>query len=295
MSLSAPKTLFGIHSATLYNRTSGIPYGILKLLGGSELALSGSFIDLNGGSNRFAWDSEPGVLDCTLNLNVKEFSNILFERALGGSVTDVIVPETTGNVGTLTNKNGTSVVDASTGLASVTLTSGDAADLKSGLYIVEATGAKTIKVYCMSDADFVRGTRKSFVDDTMLINAEITMGDTSDTEILADFGLTITGGSGTVAFVIGDTAYFYVRPVNGGYDLITVGADTQEFAAFGCYLVAQRKGDGSLFEIDCPNVKAIGLPLSLQEMAWANAQVTAKVLRDADANCVFTARRILAA
>lgn len=294
MSLSAPKTLFGIHSATFYNRVSKIPYGILKCLGGSELALSGSFTDLNGGSSRFAWDSEAGILDCSLNLNVKEFSNILFERALGASVTASVSAEASGNVGTLTDYKGT-LVNGTTGIATATLTSGAAADLKSGLYVVEATGAKKVKVYALSDADFVRGTRKSFVDDSMIIVSEITFADTSDAQVIAGFGITLTGGSGTVALTTGDTAIFYVRPVNGGNDIITVGADTSEFAAFGCFLHAQRKADGSLFEIDCPNVKAIGLPLSLQEMAWSTAQISGKVIYDADENCVFKARRIKAA
>lgn len=56
MTLDAVKTLYGIHQATFYNRSNDVPYGTLRVLGGSSLAISGEVVQLTGGSSKFIWD-----------------------------------------------------------------------------------------------------------------------------------------------------------------------------------------------------------------------------------------------
>src|SRR5687768_6561752 len=248
MGLSNPRTIYGVHSLTLYDRSTWEPFGIIKVLGSLTMALSGEFNDLFGGSSKFAWDSESGVIDTSLTGTIKEIPDFAFEKFLGASVTQNAA-EATGNVGSLTNKNGTSVMDATTGIASVAAKTGSESSLKTGLYVVKAVSATTVQVFCMSDYDFDQGTDETFEDDDLsLSSAALTVPGTSGTVDLDDFGLTFTGGSGVVAFETGDTAYFYVRKVNGGSSLVTFGQSTATFPEFGCLFASQKKGSGETFE-----------------------------------------------
>lgn len=58
MALSENRIVFGIHSMIPRRRTStnqdGLPFGILKVIGGGTLALTADFEDLFAGSNKFA-------------------------------------------------------------------------------------------------------------------------------------------------------------------------------------------------------------------------------------------------
>lgn len=291
MPLSKPQLLYGVHSLTLYNRETYEPYGIMKVLGSLSTALTGQFNDIFGGSSRYPWDSEAGVIDTALTGTIKELPNFAFEKFLGASSTENAA-ETTGNVGTLTNKKGTSVMSATTGIASVAAKTGSEADLKSGLYVVKAVTTSTVNVYCMSDYDFDEGVDKEFQDDDLsLLASAVTITATSATE-LTGFGLELTGGSGTIGLTAGDTAYFYVRKVNTGSDLITVGSSTSVFPEFGAILASQKRGNGDTFEIQLFRCLAIGLPISLNEQDWLNADITIKALYDSAENCVMKMRRI---
>lgn len=293
MSLSAPQTVYGVHSLTLYNRSTLLPYGIIKVLGSLSFALSGDFNDLFGGSSKFAWDSESGVIDASLTGTIKELPNFAFERFLGGSATQNAA-EASGNVGTLTNKYGTSVVDASTGVATATAKSGSETDLKDGLYIVKAVSATTVDVYCLADYDFDTGTDKAFEDDTLKVTASPLTVVASTAVEIPGFGVELTGGSGTIGMTADDTAYFYVRKINTGSDLITIGQSTAVFPDFGALLASQKKGNGDTFETQLFNCKAIGLPISHNEADWLNSDITIKALYDATENAVAKFRRIRA-
>ncbi len=56
--LSAPRILYGVHSISPYSRTDGTPYGILKVIGSANLALTSALEQLYAGSNKFAWAAE---------------------------------------------------------------------------------------------------------------------------------------------------------------------------------------------------------------------------------------------
>jgi len=293
MALSAPETIYGVHSLTLYDRSNWLPFGILKVLGQLSIDLSGDFNDLFGGSSRYPWDSESGVISAGITGTIKEIPNFAFEKFLGGSAT-ANSAEASGNVGTVTNQFGTSVV-ASTGLASATALSGSEADLKDGVYIVKAVGATTVDVYCMSDVDFDKGTDTTYETDLLKITASpLTIATGADVTV-PSYGFKLTGGAGTIALVTNDTAYVYVRKINAGSDLITVGQTTAVFPAFGCKITSQKKGDGSTFLTQVFNAKAIGMPISLNEADWLNSDVNIKALYDSTENAVFKFRRITGA
>lgn len=293
MSLSTPKTIFGVHSLTLYNRTDYLPYGMLKILGSLNFDFTGEQIDLYGGSQRFPIDSEAGVLNATLTGRIKQVENFALERFLGASATHNSA-DASGNVSTLTNKKGTSVVNASTGIDSVEVISGSEADLKTGFYVFKCTGAATGKVYAMSDYDFAKGTDKEFSDDNLaIVSADVTIVSGDDTPVTG-FGFQFVGGSGTIGMTTGDTAYFEVRKVNtGGSDIIAVGSSTQEFAEFGAFIASQTKANGDTFEGQLYRCKGVGFPISLAEKAWLETDVSIKVLYDSTANAVARFRRVL--
>lgn len=290
MGLSTTRGLYGIHSVTFYNQTSRVPYGMLRVLQGSQFSLAGDTIALQGGSNRFPWQIEDGFITAEMALTFNEYPDFLYTVLLGKTPT-ANAAEATGNVGTLANVNGTSVLDATTGIASVTLKAASSSELKMGKYVISAIDATTVNVYCMSNVDFARGTAETFEDDTLKINAApITIVDTGATVDIDNFGLTLTSGSGTVAMTAGDTAAFEIRPENSGSSIVTVGGTTDTFPTFGAVIYAQQESSGRMFEIDVYAMKAIGLPHNFDAKAFSEASVTAQAYYSADRNGVFDMR-----
>lgn len=291
MALSAPRTVFGLHSASFYNRSTGVPYGILKVLESSSLSLEGELIDLMGGSSKYAWASEDGNITAEVKLAFSQYEDFVYELFLGKAPTPVAA-DTTGDVSTLTNKYGTSFVNATTGIASVAITSSDNADLKFGKYLCKATTDDDFTIYNYSDIDFGRGTNAVYTDDTLAI-ATVAMGDTSATAAVAELGITFTGGSGTVALTVGDTAVFEILPVHGGAMTVKIGsvADTS-FPEFGMIVYGQKRGNGEMMEIDIFRCKAAGMPLNFQRNTWASAEVTIKALYDSTEDAVFEVRHV---
>jgi hypothetical protein len=294
MSLSQPKVIHGVHSLTLYNRTTKQPYGILKILGNLSFALSGQSVKLFGGSSPFPWEAEGGTIESSLSGTVKEFSPLLLQRLLGASVTTNSA-ETSGNVGTLTNCKGTSVMSATTGIASATVipTTG-AANLKSGLYAVVCTEATKVKVYGMSDVDFAQGTDLTFVDDNLLVDSEQTIT-TAGTHDLAGIGVRLTGGSGTIGMTAGDSAYFLVRKINAGNVIVDLGASPVTFPEFGAFVTSQQQSSGTLFDMQLYRCRGFGVPIPLQEKNFMNSDITIECLYDSTENKVATFRHITGA
>jgi hypothetical protein len=291
MGLSQPQTIFGVHSVTLFDRASKLPFGIIKIVGSISANFSGDFVDLFGGSNRYAWDSEAGNLDVTIEGTVKETPNMLFEKFLGGTATQNAA-EASGNVGTLTNKRG-ELVEATTGIASASALSGSEDDLKDAQYVVLAVSATEVDVYAMTDVDFNNGSPLSFEDDSLKITATpLTIPDSGGVVTIPNTGIELTGGSGTVALTTGDTAYVYSRKINAGSDIITLGQALQEFPEFGVKIASQRKAGGDTFQSEFYRCKGIGLPLNMSEKEWSESDITIKALYDACEDGIGQIRRI---
>lgn len=291
MSLQDPRILFGVHSISPYRRSDGLPYGILKVIGSASLALNADLEQLFGGSNKFAWAAESKTISSELSAKVKAYPGFMFELFLGASVTDNAA-ETAGNVGAATDKYGTSVMDAVTGIASVVVipTTGFS-DLKMGKYVIKATGAAAVKLYLLSDIDITRGADGAYVDDTLEVSGPHTITTGGNTDI-ATHGLRITGGSGAIAFTTGDTATFEVRPVNTGSSVIVVGSSTTSLPAFGALILSQKRSTGEMFEIEAFNCVASGLPISLEENAFSQPELKLNCLYDSTQNAVFRIRAV---
>jgi hypothetical protein len=285
MALSEPRAIFGIHSVTPYRRNDGTPYGIMKVLQSSSLAFTGELIDLNGGSQKYAWASEDGLISAEMTLAVNQFEDFMFELFLGASTT-ANAAETTGAIDDFVDVKGTSIKDASNGIDAVEVTAGDSADLKFGKYVIKALSANTFDLYLMSDVDLGRGTDVAFENDALKLNATALDISAADV-VVANLGLTFSK-VGTPAFTVGDTASFKVRPPNSGSSEIVVGSvANQSFPEFGAVVIAQKRGNGQMVEVDLFRCKAAGMPVPFETNAFAATEITAKALYDSTLDGVY--------
>jgi hypothetical protein len=292
MALQDPRIIYGIHSISPYQRTSKMPYGILKVIGSASLALSADLEQLYAGSNKYAWAAESKTVSTELTAKVKAYPGFLFQLFLGATVTDASA-DTAGMVSALTNQLGTSVQKAAGGIASISVKVAQKANLKFGKYVLKALTATTVGVYLMSDIDITRGaTPGVYVDDTLQLTlATVTIATGVGTDI-DSLGLTLTGGSGSIAMTAGDTATFEVLPPSTKSSSIVVGKSTDTFPNFGALMLAQKRATGEMFEIDAHNCIGGGLPISLEEQAFSQPELKMTCLYDSTLDRVFTIRHI---
>lgn len=290
MSLSAPRNLFGIHSATLYNVNSGIYYGTLRDLKSGSLAITGDLVELRGGANPYLWNIQDGNKSAELTLAGNSYPDFLYELLLGKAPTSVAA-EASGNASTLTDKYGTTVVGATGLLGTVTVST--AADLKFGKYLIKATGVAAISVYWSSNIDALRGTDASeYTDDTLLIQTITGVGSGS-THVITNHGLTLTAGASAGAMTAGDTATFEVRPVTlGTNSTVLIGGINDVHPQFGAILYTAQLDTGEMFEIDVFKLRASGMSLGGEEKAFGSWSVTAKAMYDSARLGICSVRHI---
>lgn len=297
MALSEPRILYGIHSITPWSRgntslAKGLPYGILKVIGSGSLALSADIEQLFAGSNKFAWAAESKTVNAELSAKVKAYPGFLFELFLGATVTDSGV-DAAGATANFANGQGTSVFQATTGIASVSVipTTG-APDLKFGRYVLKATSTSAVKVYLRTDIDITRGTDASYVGDDLEVSGPHTITSGANTDV-AGLGLRFAGGSGTIALVVGDTAIFEVKPPSSKSSLIKIGGAADSFPEFGADLLAQKRATGELFEIMALKCVGNGLPMALEENAFSQPELKAICQYDSVEDAVFKIRHFV--
>lgn len=294
MARSNPRAIFGVHSFTPYSRSTGLPYGDVRILEGSTLSMSAELIELMGGSSKYPWAIEDGPISLEISLKASQYEDFMFELFLGKAPTAVST-EASGNVSTLTNKYGTSVMNASTGIASVSALAGSEADLKFGKYVIKAASATTVDVYILSDVDISRGTNGTIQNDALKVSASaftITMG--ANTTITSH-GVKMVGGSGTIGMTTGDTATFEVRPIGTGGMTVDIGAigDTF-FPEFGSLILAQKNGAQEMVEVDVFRCKGAGMPIGFDMNAFSKYEIKIKPMLDSTLNKVFSMRAIKA-
>jgi hypothetical protein len=263
----------------------------LKVLAGSSLKLDAKLVELRGGSQKYPWAAEDAEITSEMSLKVRQIEDFMFTLFLGAPPT-ANAAETTGNVTTIANKKGTSVFNATTGIASALAITGSESDMKFTKYVVVAVSATTVDVYALSDADFGRGTNGVFTTDTLKIAAaqSITSGAALN---ITGWGLKLTGGSGTIGMTTGDSATFAVRPPNSGNSLATVGAVADEiFPEFGAIIMAQKRGNQELFEIDAFRCKASGMPIDFNMNQFHETEIKAQLLYDNVQDGLFSVRAI---
>jgi hypothetical protein len=245
------------------------------------MTLSSEFEELFGGSNKFAWAVEAKTISSEWTATVKSMPDFMFELFLGASVATTAA-SALGTVGAITNVLNTSVVTA-TGIASVALKTGGEADLKDGVYIVRAVSATTVDVYALTDIEFKKlGATNdlSFLDEALKITAApltITMG--APTEIVG-LGVELTGGAGTIAMTIDDTARFSVSSAHAGLSEITIGSASTIFPEHRQLCLSQKRANGDTFEMELFRVVGSGMPLPFEEQTFAIPELAMKLIQD---------------
>ena len=282
MAQSQPVGVYGLWSVMLLDYVSKMPIAMTKVAGEFTIPFSFDLEDFVGGGEKFVLDSEPKYAKADTTFAFKQFDKQLFQYLSGANVT-THAAELTGAVTTLTNAKGTSLMVATTGIASVGLTSAATADLKAGRYIVQATSASSVDVYATTDADFsavfTGGADLSYVDDTYKITKTPLTITTGAPTVVPNLGVSLTGGSGTIALTVGDTAYFDVRPANIGAETIIVGKQNTFIKRMGLVAVSQPKSNGEVLTVYCPKVQASGFDISLKEYSWAGTSPKLKILK----------------
>ncbi len=282
---------FGIHSACFYDRDTGIPISILKIIGEANFDMKADYADLEGGSQMFSWDSELTKIGSEISLTGREYEPNTMAMLMGATLTENAA-EATGAIDGYANVNGSSIKNATTGIASVDVTGADSADLKEGKYIIKATGAQAVSIYALTDVDFANGTDEVLDDNFGLVETGVSV---SATAAIANFGLTLTKGSGTVALTIGDTAEFYVRKPNKKSYELPFGSSSSNYQEVGVLLAGQKQADGSITTLEIYRAKVAGFPISFKEKAWSEWSLTIKVNYDSTKNGVGTWRKTIAA
>ncbi|MCP3684536.1 MAG: hypothetical protein GY861_17865 [bacterium] len=286
MALSSNRIVYGIHSMAPYRRTDGLPYGIFKVIGGGTISFAAETEKLFGGSNKFAWASESKTIDSTFTSTVKSMPDFLFELYLGATATQTAAATLGTIVDAAANKNGTSVIDATTGIASVTIKSGSEADLKDGSYVIKAVSATTVDVFVMSDIAFDKGTDAVYENDLLKITATPITVVASTAADIPNFGLEITGGSGTIGMTADDTAILKVAAAHGGVSEIVIGKSTTTFPEHGIVALSAKRADGSLFEIEMYKAVGTGFPIALEETVFSVPELTVDLLYDECENAI---------
>jgi hypothetical protein len=287
--LSAPRIVFGLHSVSPFSRVDGTPFGILKVIGSANMALSAAVEQLHGGAQKFAWAAESKTISAEVSCKVKAYPGFLFTQFLGGTNTDNAA-ESTASVSTLTNMKGTSVMQATTGIASIAV--GTATDVKFGRFVVKVVTSTTVDVYAMSDVDFARGTAESFQNDLLKVTATALTITASSPVTIPGFGITLTGGSGTIGMTVGDTATFTSRPINTASSDIVIGNAATAMPAFGAVILAQKRSTAEMFEITAFNAIASGFPLPMDEFAFSTTELKMTCLYDSTNDAVFKIRAV---
>lgn len=290
MSRSNPRGVFGVQSVTPYSRTTGEFYGMLEVLDSSSVSLQAEQVDLYGGSNKYPVASEDGQISSEMSLKLGEMPDFAFELFLGKAPT-ATTAETAGNVGVATNKKGTSMIAATGVLTPVVIPTTGAANLKFGKYVIKATGAAAFDIFVSSNIDLKRGTDTELTTDANKVASVTGVATGADSEVAA-LGLKFTGGASATAFVTGDTAVFEVRPINAKASVVTIGGAADVFPEFGAIIMAQKRSNDELFEIDAFRCKASGMPLGFESFQWSKPEVKAKLLYDRALDGVFKARAI---
>ena len=291
MGLSQDFIAYGIHSLVPYRRADKLPYGIFKVLGGGTISLSAEFEDLFGGSNKYAWASEAKTISAEFTATVKSMPDFLFEVFLGAEVTTTAA-SATGTVEAIANFNGTSLVEATTGIDSIAIKSGSEVDLKAGIYVVKAVSATTVDVYCMTDIEFSNGTDLEFIDDALKVTAAPLTITASTAVEIPNTGLELTGGSGVIALVTGDTAVFKAAAAHGGISEIVIGKSSATFPEHGQVAMAAKRSNGDMLEIDIHKAVGAGFPVALEETVFSIPELTVKLLFDSCLNRIATFRKI---
>lgn len=278
MAPSTPIQNFGVHQITMKGVDDPSIIAVGKILGDVTPDLNQELIDNRGGSAAFPWASAPGEATGEISIILKQYDNKLLRFInpwISGSIVEDETGDTAGYAAALANSVGTSMLNATTGIASVAVDAATAAaGLAYGDYIIKGTAAGTFDIYIDMD---ISGTAP-YVDDTYKVNAAAIVNPGTGGTVVAH-GIEFTAGSAGSTFVVGDVARFSVRPINSymmtNY-LMKDGASPQEFELT---IVGEKIGS-KIRVIKFPRcIAGGGANLKFVYKDWSMIETTIKILQ----------------
>lgn len=282
---------FGVKALIFYKPETLKPVGVFRVISNVEYAREIEQLLLTGGHRNGAWASEAGEPTNTLTATLKEFPDFAFTELDNATKTDILGEDTSGFVGPITDKVGTSISNATTGIASVSVTAGGELKVPLGKIVIAATAvANEVDLYLLGDT--ATGPLP-VVNELTLLASGVVIPDSGGTIDIADYGITLTGGSGTVALVDNDTAYFESRPANSKTTQIVMGDDS-DLKNLGVIMVVPRNSAGQQTVFDFPKVSVGGIPFAANTREYAEFEFTGTPLLDDSNEQLYTKTEILA-
>jgi hypothetical protein len=281
-----PLVNFGVHQVTFSDITDPSIMGMGKIIDNVTPDNNQEMIDLTGGSSAYPWASAPGLATGEIALVLKQYDKTII-KFLNANLSDESNIEesasgdSAGFVSAITNVVGTSMVDATTGIASLAVDSATVSNLAYGDYVAKAVSATTIDLYLNTD---VSG-KAPYIDENLKITSTpITIPGSSATVI--SNGIEFTGGSGSIALTTGDVATFSVRPINT-YNLINyigkAGSAPKEFRVD----IFSENIDGRIRQATYPRViAAAGGNLKFLTKEFSMIETTLKILQPCEVDYV---------
>ena len=267
--------LFGIHSVTFCELNTGEIVAGGKVQPGSfSINSTQEQVSLTGGQGGFPLDVQPGEASGEVSFALKQLNRGTMEYVFGADYS-FTAASTTGTVKDLRNSSGDSVVDATTGIASVALVASEEADLAGGLYVIKAASATTVNVFAATDIDFNKGATKAYADQELSKINDSPLSITSGgSTAITNFGISLEGGSGTIAMTEGDTAVFHVYPAHGGVHDYKVGLAGLTAKKVAIYAVSKTLAQGGYNAVYVPNVLFSGGEISFNENEHSVPELT---------------------
>jgi hypothetical protein len=270
----APFFGFGAHDVMLYQKSNGMTLAHLRVIGDISGDFTADTVKVEGGSQNYSWATAVTGFKGSLKMKVKEYDPDAMAIFMGGTLTDYSAAAT-GDVVDEANVQGTDLYSA-TGFATVTVTSGDSADLKSGWYLLKATDATHCMLYAYSSSTLKSGTDEAFEselgalwDAAVEIPSDPTTGKITD----ATTGLEFTRGGEARSVTSGSTMRFFVQaPMTVGWK-IKFGENAATFSDVGV-MISGELNDGDIMFAHFYSCKCLGAPIMFPRKGFAEFDIT---------------------
>jgi len=280
---------FGCHSICARNRTTKVITGLIEVIGDISLEFSASSVDNRGGSSLYPRATEITEIDSTISFNIRQWDDWIFTNYMAASVATTAASATVGTIGTPANITGTSAYAASGGVASVTLTSGGAADLKTGPYLVVAASASTVNVYRPTTFQNSRGTDLYLDDNVGKITTSALTISSGTAVAIPGTGLTLTGAATAIAMTPGDSFQVFVTPPHNGISQVDIGIPGNVFPEHELIIFGKQRGSGEAVFVQCYKAQCVsGMTFPMSQSDFAATDVSVKLLLDTTVNKVAT-------
>lgn len=283
MTIEKVRDFFGIRYVIPYDIDTKKPLVVLRAVGEISYESSQDAIELLGGHTDAPYDVEYSQPSPSLTGTVREYPAELFELMETTTITENNA-EASGDIGSVTNYQGTSIFGGANGVSSVTANPSQLDNLKFGMYVLRASATQTLELYIAGLVDEFDNIEGRVVETISTTGAGSVSIDT------AGIVLTIVG---TPNYTVGDTCMFEVRPVNTGSTEVLVGAGNPA-VSFGVRCVFPRKTDGVLHYIDIFNVSGHGMPWKAVSREFSEFSINWKPLARPSDGAVYQMVRCLA-